>query len=76
MTDSLRHIETAQAAWARGTPLDSGRPGYAATLGANLFLGGLRGATEVEFRAADGAEMEDTARRPAKMRSLVSSTVL
>lgn len=76
MTESLQYVETAQAAWARGTPLDSGRPGYGATLGANLFLGGLRAATEAEFRAADGAELEDTARRPAKMRSLVSSSAL
>lgn len=76
MTESLQYVETAQAAWARGTPLDSGRPGYAATLGANLFLGGLRAATEAEFRTADGAELEDSARRPAKMRSLVSSSAL
>jgi hypothetical protein len=76
MTESLRYVETAQVAWAQGTPRDPGRRGYAATLGANLFLGRLRGATEAEFRAADGAELEDTARRPAKMRSLVSSSAL
>lgn len=76
MTESLRHIETAQAAWSRGTPLNSGRPGYAAALGENLFLGGLRATTESEFRAADSAELEDTARLPAKMRSLVSSYAL
>lgn len=76
MTESLRVVEKAQAAWARGTPFDSARPGYAATLSANLFLGSLRAETEAEFRAADGAELEDTARRPAKMRSLVSSSAL
>lgn len=76
MTESLRFAEVAQAAWSRRTPLDPARPGYTATIGANLFLGGLRPATEAEFRAADGAELEDTARRPAKMRALVSSSAL
>ena len=76
MTESLRFAETAQAAWSRSVPVDSARPGYAATMGANLFLGGLRAATEAEFLAADGAELTDTARRPAKMRSLISSAAL
>lgn len=76
MTESLWHIEQTQAAWSRGRPVDPARSGYTADLGVNLFLGKLRTATEREFREADGAELEDTARRPAKMRALVSSSAL
>src|ERR1035437_6267997 len=43
--------------------------------GANLVLEGLRAAAEPAFRAADGAR-EDTARRSANMRSLLSSSAL
>jgi hypothetical protein len=73
---SLRHLEQSQAAWARGIALDSARPGYASTLRDNLFLRTLRRETEAEFCSADGGELEDTPKRPAKMRSLISSSAL
>lgn len=74
--DSIQYVERAQVAWASEIPLDSARPTYAATLADNLFLRELRGATEAEFRLGDGGELEDTLRRPAKMRALISSSAL
>lgn len=76
LSDSLRHIERAQAKWSRAIPLDTGRPGYAASVGDNLFLRSLRPGTEIEFRVADGAELKDSVRRPAKMRAVASSSAL
>src|ERR1019366_3490419 len=70
MTTSLVHIEKAQATWSRRITVDSTRTNYAATIGGNLFRGALQTATEQEFREGDGAELNDAARRPAKMRAL------
>jgi hypothetical protein len=72
----MRHICNTQAAWSSNILRDPSRSNYAASLGDNLFLKALRPTTEDEFRHADGAELEDSATRPAKMRALVSSSAL
>ncbi len=76
MTISLAHIGQSQAIWSKGIPVDANRRDYAATLGSNLFLGALRSRTHTEFSAADGSELEDSDKRPAKMRALASSSAL
>ena len=75
MTASLEHIRKAQLAWARSAGRESSRPEYVATLEDNLFQG-LKGSTKSEFLEGDGAELDDTGTRPAKMRSCLSSSAL
>jgi hypothetical protein len=76
LSDSAKSILAAQVRWSRGRPLDSERSHYVAKSQDNLFLRRLKPETEAEFLAADGAELSDTGKRPAKMRALVSSSAL
>lgn len=62
--------------WSRGRPVDPARPTYAATVGDNLFRSELHPKTEHDFRSGDGAELNDSKRRPAKMRAHISSSAL
>lgn len=73
---SLRKIIETQRNWAGSGRSDPGRPTYARSLGDNLFAGRLDRRTESEFLSADGSELQDTPRRPAKMRALASSSAL
>lgn len=76
MTLSFAQIYRSQHAWAERSGLSIDRRGYVDDLNANLALGALDPKTRSEFDAADGSELRDTASRPAKMRSLVSSSAL
>lgn len=76
MLTSHRYIEAMQTAWSQGRSTDRERLNYAATLGDNLFLGQLRPETDRDFREGDGAELDESLRRPAKMRAHVSSSAL
>ncbi len=76
MESTVAVLETAQMIWGRAARCDLVRPRYAASVGDNLFLRGLNPATEKEFEEADGSELRDTNRRPAKMRALISSSAL
>ena len=76
MTDSLSHVECAQAQWASQAGKSLERPGYVKDLADNLLLRKLNPETEAEFVEADGSELLDSGRRPAKMRALLSSSAL
>ena len=76
MSESFNYLEAAQGRWGEQVSCDSRRPLYAATIPENLFLKRLTEATETEFRLADGSELRDTPKRPAKMRALMSSSAL
>ncbi|HSW29070.1 MAG TPA: hypothetical protein VLH75_06170 [Longimicrobiales bacterium] len=69
-------IKARQRRWAEGEGIALDRRGYAERLEDNLFLRRLQPKTEEEFRAGDGAELEDSGARPAKMRALHSSSAL
>jgi len=65
-----------QEIWARDHERDSRRKDYLKRIADNLFMGRLEPETESELQKGDGAELIDTHIRPAKMRALVSSSVL
>lgn len=69
-------LDQRQATWAGNRLRDRNRKHYLQSLADNLFLRGLNEATELEFREADGGELEDAGSRPAKMRALGSSSAL
>lgn len=71
----LDGVLRAQRAWADGQGLAVDERGYLPDVSSNLF-GGLAPATKAAFEAADGDELEDRPTRPAKMRSLISSSAL
>lgn len=73
---TLSHLKVSQASWAARGQLAIDRRGYAATIQENLFLRSLHPDTAREFAEADGEELTDSPRRPAKMRSLLSSSAL
>lgn len=76
MSKSLGRITSAQRVWARDRKRDDRWPDYLARIEDNLFLGRLGAATYSEFTQADGSELRDSARKPAKMRALTSSSAL
>jgi hypothetical protein len=73
---SLDVIALAQSRWAQDLSIPLERDGYVSRLGDNLFLGRLNPETRAEFESADGGELNDEGRRPAKMRALISSSAL
>lgn len=76
MTQSpLSGVEHAQRHWARNSGLQVDDRGYLTDVEQNLF-GGLSAAVKAEFEQADGAELVDRDDRPAKMRSVISSSAL
>lgn len=76
MTVSASIIDQQQLRWASGRSPDPKHTSYLLNRDANLFLGHLHPDTEQEFGLGDGSELEDTKRRPAKMRALSSSAAL
>jgi hypothetical protein len=73
---SLDRIALAQSRWAQDLSIPLERDGYVRRLADNLFLGQLNTETRAEFEGADGGELNDTGRRLAKMRALISSSAL
>jgi hypothetical protein len=69
-------IQLAQSRWAQDLSIPLERDGYVERLADNLFLGRLDPETRAEFESADGGELNDEGRRPAKMRALISSSAL
>jgi hypothetical protein len=74
--DSLSFVARAQRAWAIDRSIPMQREDYVAQLNDNLMLGKLNVETREEFQNADGGELNDAGSRPAKMRSLISSSAL
>jgi hypothetical protein len=72
----VRYIEALQTAWAQAVRRDTVRPEYVSSVSDNLILRCLDKDTASEFRAADGSELRDSPKRPAKMRALMSSSAL
>lgn len=68
-------VEHAQRLWARNAGLQVDDRGYLTDVAQNLF-GGLSAEVRAEFEQADGAELVDRDGRPAKMRSVISSSAL
>ncbi|MDY0211739.1 MAG: hypothetical protein RBR06_01890 [Desulfuromonadaceae bacterium] len=64
-----------QRAWAKSVGLKSDEKGYLPTYEANLFQS-MNPETKTSFDQGSGAELVDTARYPAKMRALHSSSAL
>jgi hypothetical protein len=76
MTQSpLSGVIAAQKAWAANQGYAVEDPGYLESVSLNLF-GGLSLIAKAAFLAADGGELSDDEGRPAKMRSLISSSAL
>jgi hypothetical protein len=76
MTQSpLAGVEHAQRLWARSAGLQVDDRGYLPKVEQNLF-GGLSADVQAEFEQADGSELVDRDRWPAKMRSVISSSAL
>lgn len=76
MTQSpLSGVEHAQRLWARNAGLQVDDRGYLPDVAQNLF-GGMSAEVQAEFEQADGAELVDRDGRPAKMRSVISSSAL
>ena len=76
MTQSpLSGVKHAQLLWARNAGLQVDDRGYLTDVAQNLF-GGLSAEVRAEFEQADGAELVDRDGRPAKMRSVISSSAL
>jgi hypothetical protein len=73
---SIDMIQLAQSRWAQDLSIPLERDGYVERLADNLFLGRLDPETRAEFESADGGELNDEGRRPAKMRALISSSAL
>lgn len=71
----LTVVESAQRLWARNAGLQVDDRGYLPEVQQNLF-GGLSASVRADFEQADGAELIDRDRRPAKMRSVISSSAL
>ena len=69
-------IELVQSRWAQDLSIPLERAGYVTRLADNLMLGHLSPETRAEFQSADGGELNDDGRRPAKMRALISSSAL
>jgi hypothetical protein len=69
-------IELVQSRWAQDLSIPLERTGYVTRLVDNLFLGHLNPETRAELQSADGGELNDEGRRPAKMRALISSSAL
>jgi hypothetical protein len=69
------NVAAAQRAWASSHGYAVDERGYLDEVASNL-LGGLSAGAQAAFEAADGAELTDTADRPAKMRSVISSSAL
>lgn len=65
----------AQRAWAERSGLQADARGYLPSVQSNLRQG-LTPEARAAFEAGDGAEMDDGEGRPAKMRSLISSSAL
>lgn len=76
MTQSpLSGVKHAQRLWAQNAGHQIDDQGYLPDVAQNLF-GGLSAEVRAEFEQADGAELVDRDDRPAKMRSVVSSSAL
>lgn len=76
MSQSARsRVAAAQRTWASSQGYFVDERGYLREVDLNL-LGGLSPGAQSAFEAADGAELTDTAARPAKMRSVISSSAL
>lgn len=76
MSISLHDIEKAQAEWARERPRNPRYALYSKDVDGNLYLTPLPNRTRTEFDAADGSELRESAKRPAKMAALLSSSAL
>jgi hypothetical protein len=76
MTDSFSYVERMQTRWATAVGKELQRQGYVRELRDNLIPSGISRETLDEFDKADGGELRDSAKRPAKMRCLVSSSAL
>jgi hypothetical protein len=80
MRTSAQQIDATQATWAADRPRDTRWVQYLQTTRANLFLAetpaGLSAASHADFTKGDGAELQDSKSRPAKMRALASSSAL
>lgn len=76
MTNSFSYVEAAQAKWASDSNISLERAGYVTALKDNWPTSGLHQETLDEFAKADGGELRDSGKRPAKMRALVSSSAL
>ena len=74
MSMKVRILE-GQRAWARNAGLDSDRKGYLRSCEANLFQP-MNVETKAAFDHGSGSELRDSARSPAKMRALHSSSAL
>jgi hypothetical protein len=76
MTQSpLAGVESAQRLWASQAGLSVDDRGYLPDVSQNLFCG-LSDEVRAAFDKADGAELKDHKGRPAKMRSVISSSAL
>ncbi len=76
MTQSpLAGVERAQRLWATQAGLDVDDRGYLPDVAQNLF-GEFSDVVRAAFEQADGAELENRHGRPAKMRSVISSSAL
>lgn len=71
----LSGVLSGQKAWAERQGYAVHEPGYLETVSQNIF-GGLAMIARAAFLAADGGELSDVEGRPAKMRSLISSSAL
>ena len=76
MPESLRKITSVQRLWAHDRERDERWSDYLRRIEDNLFLGKLGAQTQSEFEQADGSELRDSSRKPAKMRALTSSSAL
>jgi hypothetical protein len=72
---SKREVLRQQRRWAKSHGLAPDSRGYLATVEANLFKP-MSASARADFERGDGAELAETARRPAKMRALHSSAAL
>jgi hypothetical protein len=70
-----RRVLKRQRRWAKSRGLATDPRGYFATIDANLFRP-LSPSARVDFERGNGAEVSETAVRPAKMRALTSSAAL
>lgn len=71
----LSGVEHAQRLWAAQAGLSVDERGFLPDVAQNLF-GGLSDEVRVAFEKADGAELADRDGRPAKMRSVISSSAM
>jgi len=76
MSNSSRAIKDLQEAWAQQVPRDNRWAAYSAELAGDVFLRALSERTIADFVRSDSSELRGSARRPAKMPALGSSSAL